>query len=878
MTTVPRPVAVQALAALAYLVAGVLGGLTRLPSPPVAFVWPAAGVALLWFLLTPVRLRYRVAMPALLVLAFVANVLTHAPVLTSAAFALANVAHAVVGGAVFERLAWHTPRSLRDGRGLLAIGVASTAGALAGAPVLLAVLGPQDLAAAWSIVVLWVPRFTASTAVVVALVLAWRAASEDRAAGRRAAARSRSEVAVVLLGALAVDVWLYALGRGEAYAFLTLPVTVLVAWRLTPAWTSTYGAAAAALGVVATLLGQGPFADVEPVAARTVVVQVFIGVTGLVGLALSLEVRQRRLALESAHRRGDALERTRQSAVVPNALVSLEARSRGVVRYANPALRRWWGQDEPPDDAPGAAHDGAPGDEHDAAPRGGLVGRAWPDLLEPAERGRLAAVLDELAAGTRDAWEGQLEHRTASGERRACLVVAGVLLHEEQGDGRTERMANLQLVDVTDRTQLEARLSHQALHDQLTGLPNRVLLAERIAQALAAPARADATVAVLFLDLDHFKRVNDSLGHAAGDVVLQQVAERLVAAVRPGDTVARIGGDEFVVCCPDVADPKAGAALAARIARHVCRPVTVEGRDIPVGASIGLTLARPGTDAGALLREADTAMYEAKADGRGRTAVFADVLFDRARQDLQLDDELRRAVERQQFVLHFQPIVEIASTRVTAVEALLRWQHPERGLLLPGQWLAVAEQSGVMPALGRWALVEAFTQWPRIARTFGADVDVHVNVSAAQLGDGGFATVVTDALTGTGMDPGRVVLELTETHLLTIDRPLVEDLERLRALGVRLSVDDFGTGYSSLTQLTALPVDEVKIDRSFVAAMRTDARSRAVVEGVVAMARAMSLDLVAEGVETDEVAAVLSASGCRVAQGYLWGRPAALAA
>ena len=582
------------------------------------------------------------------------------------------------------------------------------------------------------------------------------------------------------------------------------------------------------------------------------VMQAFIAVAGLVGLTLSLEVSQRRRALDAAHRRGDALERTLDTAVVPNALVSVDPSALGVVRYANPALEQWWsgGQDR-------------------------LAGRSWRDVLDPDEWPRLAEILTGLADGGLEEWQGQVGHRVRNGDRRVCLVVAGLVQTHETGAGAGEKVANVQLVDITERTQLEQRLAHQALHDQLTGLPNRALLQERIDHEIAAAGRTGSAVAVLFLDLDDFKRVNDSLGHATGDRVLVAVAERLLEAVRHGDTVARIGGDEFVVCCPLADDGELATDLAARLLAHLCRPVTVDGTVIPVSASVGMTLARPGADAGDLLREADTAMYEAKVGGRGRMAVFSDRLYDRVRLDLELDAELRRSLHDQDFVLHFQPIVELGTERVLAVEALVRWQHPRRGLLHPGAWLDVAEAAGMMPELGEWVLHEAFRQWPVLTRVYG-EVSLHVNVSAAQLRDGGFAQTVSRAIDATGMPPAHTVLELTETHLLTIQDSLVAELDRVRGLGVRLAVDDFGTGYSSLTQLTSLPIDEVKIDRTFVATMDTDSRARAVVEGVVAMSRAMSLTVVAEGVETPEVARCLVDIGCPAAQGYLWGRPVAL--
>ncbi|PPK92299.1 diguanylate cyclase (GGDEF)-like protein [Kineococcus xinjiangensis] len=851
-TPAAGPRARTAAWAAAFVLAALVGRATRLEMPPFAFVWPAAGVGILWLLLAPRSRRYRVELPVLAVAAFLVNLVTGAPPALALAFMLANSVNAVVGAAVLQRLSPRSPYALRDTRGLVVLGVAALAGAAASAPVSVAVTLLDDASRTASMAVLWVLRYGTSSGVVMGLVLAWRARLEERRRGEQVPGPRLREAAGVLAVSLAVHAAVFSQRPEYAFAFLVLPAIVLVGWRLGPAWTAAHGALTAAFAVAATMVGRGPFAGLESLPLRTAVVQAFIGVTGLVGLALSIEVRQRHAALRDSQRRGDALERTLQSAVVGNALLHLDPGRRGRVHYANPALRRWWGDEE------GRV----------------LQGWSWLDVLDPADRAAFERVLDDLAEGRATAWDGELRHRTLDGEERFCRAAAARLdLPATEGGRAEEPLANLQLVDITERKALEARLVHQALHDQLTGLPNRLLLAERLEQGLASLPRTGRTLALIFFDLDHFKRINDSLGHAAGDEVLSTVAVRLTAGVRPNDTVARIGGDEFVVCCPDIDVAEHVSVVAARLLAAVRRPVTVAGREVEVGISAGITLARPGATAADLLRESDTAMYEAKSAGRGRFEFFTESLFDRARRGLELEGELRRAVAAGQFVLHYQPIVDLASGRVLAAEALVRWEHPSRGLLLPGEWLEVAENCGLMPQLGALLLRDAVRQWPQLAAVHGPEVSVHVNVSASQLRDDGILDTITEALRESGTPAEHVVLELTETQLLTVRESLVANLDSIRDLGVRLAVDDFGTGYSSLTQLTSLPIDEVKIDRRFVAAMGTEPRSRAVVHAVIAMAREMGLPVVAEGVETQETAELLARAGCPAAQGFLWGRP-----
>jgi diguanylate cyclase (GGDEF)-like protein len=432
----------------------------------------------------------------------------------------------------------------------------------------------------------------------------------------------------------------------------------------------------------------------------------------------------------------------------------------------------------------------------------------------------------------------------------------------------------VQLLDVSARREFAERLTHQALHDELTGLPNRTLLRERLDHALVTARRSGQAVALMFLDLDHFKMVNDSLGHAAGDQVIRTVAQRLVSTVRPSDTVARIGGDEFVVCCPEVSGADLGAEIAARLLQVVNEPIVLDGQSITITTSAGIAIAGEGDDAGDLLRQADTAMYAAKSRGRGRVEFFEDALYQQARRRLVITNDAREALRCDQFVLHHQPVVSLmvpgadwAAAEVVAVEALVRWQHPDRGLLLPGEWLDVVETSDLMVELGAWVLRTAATE---VASVGG--LRLHVNVSATQLRHA-LVETVTDALEESGLEAERLVLELTETQLVSVHHEQLSELYRLRDLGVSLSVDDFGTHYSSLTQLTTLPVTELKVDRSFVMAMGVDHRARAIVQGVLGMAGAMGLAVVAEGVETAETATELRSWGCPSAQGFLWGRP-----
>jgi diguanylate cyclase (GGDEF)-like protein/PAS domain S-box-containing protein len=441
-----------------------------------------------------------------------------------------------------------------------------------------------------------------------------------------------------------------------------------------------------------------------------------------------------------------------------------------------------------------------------------------------------------------------------------------------------QAVANV-LADAIDRVRTEEETRRRGLHDPLTGLPNRTLVLDRIAHALARADRGEASVAVLFLDVDNFKVVNDSLGHRAGDNLLRQLAARLSDAVRPADTVGRFGGDEFVVLCEDVTDEPMALRIAGRLARVFAEPFALEGDDVHVAsASIGVVLRDGAQDnPEGLLRDADAAMYRAKERGRSRVELFDTGMRARAIGRLQTEGDLRRALERDELRVVYQPIVALADGRIRGFEALVRWEHPERGLLSPAQFIPVAEESGMIVALGRVVLEEACRQSARWSAVHGP-VPIHVNLSARQVADPNLVDSVAHVVRTSGVESANLVLELTESSLLERVHSPGETLTRLNALGISLILDDFGTGYSSLSYLQHFPLSGLKIDRSFVAALGGANGDGAIVDAILRMGRALDLDVVAEGLETADHLDVLRRLGCQLGQGYLFSRPVNVAA
>jgi len=431
------------------------------------------------------------------------------------------------------------------------------------------------------------------------------------------------------------------------------------------------------------------------------------------------------------------------------------------------------------------------------------------------------------------------------------------------------------LASAIERRDQEEEAQHRALHDPLTGLPNRALFEDRLGRALAEQERRGTSVAVIFLDIDRFKLVNDSLGHAAGDELLKEVAPRLRQALRPGDTVARFGGDEFGVLLEDVSNESDATRVAERIAAALGRPFVVREREHFVTASSGIAVGGAGQLPEAVIRDADSAMYRAKERGRARYEIFDEAMRIRVAHRLRIENELRSAIDRNELRVRYQPVVSLATGRIIGAEALVRWEHPQHGVLPPIEFIPIAEESGLIEPIGRWVLEEACRQtasWHK-ANPDLAPVGISVNMSVRELGDRELADVVRRVLSATGLDPVCLSLELTEGALIEETESAFAALNELKELGIRLALDDFGTGYSSLGSLQRLPFDSIKLDRSFVERLGAEKVDNAIVSAVVTLAQTLGLTVIAEGIETEEQLAVVKALGCHHAQGFYYSRP-----
>jgi diguanylate cyclase (GGDEF)-like protein/PAS domain S-box-containing protein len=428
--------------------------------------------------------------------------------------------------------------------------------------------------------------------------------------------------------------------------------------------------------------------------------------------------------------------------------------------------------------------------------------------------------------------------------------------------------------DVSMARAMVLEMSRLAKHDILTDLPNRLTLSDRLTQAISLARRNHNQLAVLFLDLDGFKRINDSLGHSIGDKLLQSVAERLSTCVRKSDTVSRLAGDEFVILLPEVTHAADAAVSAVKIITELKKEHTLGEHRLRVTVSIGVsTYPDNGDDAETLIKNADTAMYHAKQSGRDNYQFFTPDMSLQGVERQSLEGQLRYALERHELLLHYQPKVNLKTGAITSVEALVRWQHPERGLLLPGQFLTIAEDTGMIVAIGQWVLREACRQTREWLDAGLLAVPVAVNISSLEFQSEQFLQGVQAALKNTFLDPRYLELELTETVLMRHAESTVDALGQLKAIGVRLAVDDFGTGYSSLSYLTRFPIDALKLDQSFVRNVITSSDDATVVSAVISMAKSLKHRVIAEGVETVEQLAFLQAHGCDQGQGYYFSRP-----
>ncbi len=583
----------------------------------------------------------------------------------------------------------------------------------------------------------------------------------------------------------------------------------------------------------------------SPVTIMTVAIFVLaILVMARQGVILRDDAKERqRRAVDLVEARFASLIRNASDAIM---IVDAEGR----IEYASPAVQRTFGiwQDD-------------------------VVGRRLAEIWREADRDRIAAFLAEVNA-THAVSVGPVELSVGTKAKRFIVECVGSNLLD---DPSVKGLA-LNLRDVTERKALEDQLRQLAFHDPLTLLANRSLFRNRVEHALALSRRTQDRLAVLMIDLDNFKNVNDSLGHDVGDRLLQTAAQRLVKCTRAADTVARLGGDEFAVLLEGVSTIEQAEQIAASVTEAFRMPLMIDGNDLLVTTSVGVALSEPGQDTEDVLRDADIAMYNAKSAGKARHVVFHARMQEQLRERLRLEDDLTQALVRNEFFLEFQPIIDLKTTELLGVEALVRWQHPEQGRLLPAQFIPMAEETGQIIALGRWVLMDAccrVVEW-RKSVAAGQGLRLAVNISGRHLQQGDLVGDVRQALEASGLEPESLLIELTESTMMHNSEGNLVRLRELKALGVRLAIDDFGTGYSSLSYLHRFPIDILKIDRSFISRLTESAEGPKLARAVVMLGETLGLETVAEGVEIDDQVAQLLQLGCVAAQGFLFSHATSL--
>jgi diguanylate cyclase (GGDEF)-like protein/PAS domain S-box-containing protein len=599
------------------------------------------------------------------------------------------------------------------------------------------------------------------------------------------------------------------------------------------------------LPLLLALIAHQDFLDDHPwlialasVAEVSLVLGIGVGLLGLVR-ARGVEIER----LEQERRRLIDSEDRFRSLVLNTTDVITTVNPDGVIEYHSPSAERIWGY--------------AP----EVLKRANIL-----DLIHPNDHDIAQSLLEEAVARPRLAVAAELRIRLADNAWRHFDVVATNLLRDPRVIGIVATFR-----DITERKEFEDALSYQAFHDALTDLPNRVLFLERLESALPRARRQESPIAVMFLDVDNFKVVNDSLGHVVGDHLLVEIAARIQRCVRREDTLARLSGDEFAILVEDVGGTDEAYALGRRIQDHLKAPFNIDGHELFASLSVGIVLSGPShTTPTDLLRDADLAMYRAKQNGKARCDVFDLTMNSPASERLILETTLRRAIERSELRVFYQPILDLAKGQIAGFEALVRWAHPQRGLVLPAEFIPLAEETGMILQIGAWVLQEACRQFQEWQAQVSRPLLLSVNVSARQFQSPHLVPVVARALETTGLDPRCLKLELTESVMMKDVHRVRERLKELKGLSIQLAIDDFGTGFSSLTYLRDLPITFVKIDRSFVSRLGEDARDDAIVRSIVRLSHDLGLIVIAEGIELDDQLNMLRDLGCDYGQGFLF--------
>jgi diguanylate cyclase (GGDEF)-like protein len=497
------------------------------------------------------------------------------------------------------------------------------------------------------------------------------------------------------------------------------------------------------------------------------------------------------------------------------------------------------------------------------------------ELASPAPNSeKIKSILTEISGINDDLTliENQFVGAMSDASRLTYRLLQGILLAATPGLLMLGVVLSLRILQ--QRKRMEDRVNHMAFHDELTSLPNRLMLSQRLDQALSRHRRAGSPLAILFLDLDRFKVINDSLGHETGDVLLRQVADRLRTQSREGDTVARMGGDEFVVLIENYGNLPDICTRAQRLVEQLSAPYMLGSNDCHVTVSIGISVfPADGSDAQSLLKAADVAMYRAKDTGRNGYLFYSAAMNVHTIERLEMESDLRHALDRNEFLLHYQPMVDVATGLITGIEALLRWNHPRRGLISPMEFVPLAEETGLIASIGEWVLATACAQTKAWQDHGLSKLNVAVNLSARQFADPMLLSKLTGIIRRSGLDPSRLELEITESLVMSHGESAIAVLQKLKAIGVRIAIDDFGTGYSSLAYLKRFPIDTIKVDRSFIRDIPTDAGDKQITRAIIAMAHSLRLRVVAEGVETADQLKFLRSQQCDTVQGYYLHRP-----